>query len=213
MRPPERWHSARATLVISGLTALAWLGAFLLGYEQIAAVWGGFIPARVAGLAGDELLAPVWLTPLTATFVHAGLIHVGFNLAILLFCGRAVENILGAGALLILYGVGAYAAAAGQYALGPNVLVPMVGASGAISSVLGAYAALFGRNRVRVANPTLAFWLNALWLIVAWIVLQAVVGITFETSGMRIAVGAHIGGFIAGLLLARPLLLLRYRRA
>lgn len=213
MRPPERWQAARVTLIISALTALAWIGALLFGYEEIAAVWGGFIPARVAGLAGDEMLAPVWLTPLTATFVHAGFVHLAFNLAILLFCGRAVENILGEGAMLILYGIGAYAAAAGQYALGPDGLVPMVGASGAISSVLGAYAALFGRNRVRVASPALAFWLNALWLIIAWIVLQAVVGYAFQTSGMRIAVGAHIGGFIVGLLLARPLLFFRYRRA
>ena len=72
---------------------------------------------------------------------------------------------------------------------------------------------MFGRNRVKVANLTLALWLNALWLAAGWVVLQIIVGLTFETSGARIAIAAHIGGFLAGLLLAKPLLLLRYRGA
>ena len=79
--------------------------------------------------------------------------------------------------------------------------------------MLGAYAMMFGRNSVRVANPALALGLNALWLAAAWIVMQLNVGLTFETSGARIAVAAHVGGFLAGLLLAKPLLLLRYRGA
>ena len=89
----------------------------------------------------------------------------------------------------------------------------MVGASGAISAVIGAYSMLFGRNRVSVANPQLALWLNALWLVVAWVLLQLLVGITFETAGARIAVAAHVGGFLIGLALAKPLLILRYRGA
>ena len=91
--------------------------------------------------------------------------------------------------------------------------MPMVGASGAISAVLGAYAMLFGRNRVRSRIPALALWLNALWLAAAWIGLQLLIGFTFETAGARIAIAAHIGGFLVGLLLAKPLLLLRYRGA
>ena len=51
----------------------------------------------------------------------------------------------------------------------PAAMAPMIGASGAISAVLGAYAMLFGRNKVKVANPTLALWLNALWLMAAWV--------------------------------------------
>jgi membrane associated rhomboid family serine protease len=72
---------------------------------------------------------------------------------------------------------------------------------------------LFGRNRVKVAHPGLATILNALWLGAAWIVLQILIGFTFETSGIAIAIFAHIGGFVAGLALARPLLLLRWRGA
>ena len=71
----------------------------------------------------------------------------------LLFCGRSVERVLGGRGIVILYLVGAYAAAAAQYAADPAQTVPMVGASGAISAVLGAYALLFGRNKVKVAHP------------------------------------------------------------
>jgi membrane associated rhomboid family serine protease len=213
MRPPESWRRARVTLAIGGLTALAWALAALGGLGELAPVWGGFIPARIGGVGGDASLAPVFLTPLTATLVHAGFVHLALNLLIHFFCGRAVENILGGPGFAILYVAGAYAAAAAQYAVGPSDITPMVGASGAISAILGTYAMLFGRNRVKIANPQLALWVNALWLAAAWVVLQIVVGLTFTTAGMQVAVAAHIGGFFAGLLLARPLLLLRYRKA
>ena len=213
MRPPESWRRARVTLVIGGLAALAWALAALFGLGELAPIWGGFIPARLGGVEGDTGLAPVILTPLTATLIHAGFVHLAFNLLIHFYCGRSVENILGGSALVILYVTGAYAAAAAQYAVGPSDITPMVGASGAISAILGTYAMLFGRNRVKIANPQLALWVNALWLAAAWVVLQLVVGFTFTTAGSQVAVAAHIGGFLAGLLLARPLLLLRYRKA
>ena len=213
MRPPEDWRRARLTLGIAGVTAAAWFLAYGLGLSEPAAIKGGFIPFRMQGVEGDESFVPAFLTPLTATLVHGGLMHVLFNLLMLLFCGRAVESILGSRQLAILYVAGAYAAAAAQYAVNPQSIDPMIGASGAISAVLGAYSIMFGRNRVKVANPKVALWLNALWLAAGWVALQLIVGFTFETSGTRIAVAAHVGGFLVGLLLAKPLLLLRYRGA
>ena len=213
MRPPDSWQRARVTLGVAALTVFAWLLAFATGNGDVAAVWGGFIPARVSGLPDDGLLAPVFLTPLTATLAHAGFIHLASNLVILLFCGRSVENIIGPKQMLALYVVGAYAAAAVHYLMDPSSAVPMVGASGAVSAVIGVFALLFGRNKVKVANPTLALALHALWLIAAWVVLQILVGFTFETAGVRIAVGAHLGGFFAGILLMKPLLLWRWRGA
>ncbi|HEV2079020.1 MAG TPA: rhomboid family intramembrane serine protease [Allosphingosinicella sp.] len=213
MRPPEDWRGARVTLVIAGLTAAAWALAAALGISDIAAIWGGFIPGRVGGVEGDEALAPLFLTPLSATLVHSGFAHLALNLIILLFCGRAVENIIGGPGLLILYVAGAYVAAAGQYVVNPSEFTTMIGASGAVSAVLGTYAMLFGRNRVKVANPLLALWLNALWVAAAWIALQVVVGLTFSRAGIGVAIAAHIGGFLAGMLLSKPLLLLRYRKA
>ncbi|HEX8402301.1 MAG TPA: rhomboid family intramembrane serine protease [Allosphingosinicella sp.] len=213
MRPPERWSAARGTLAIAGLTVAAWVLAAILNLSNWVVMWAGFIPARLSGAGADIAFAPIWLTPLTATIAHAGIAHLLMNILMLLFCGRSVENILGLRGLLILYLVGAYAAAAAHYLANVNEIAPMVGASGAISAVLGAYSMLFGRNRVKVADPRLALMLNALWLAAAWVLLQLLVGLTFETQGARIAVAAHVGGFLAGLALAKPLLILRYRGA
>ena len=219
MRPTDSWSKARLTAGIAIVTAACWLIVTVLGLEDWAAVWGGFIPARLA-LPDDGSLAPFWLTPLTATLVHGGIIHLAFNLVILVFCGRRVENVLGPAGLLILYVLGAYAAAGAQYLVDPHSLVVMIGASGAISAVLGAYAMLYGRNRVSVVSGRLAVWLNALWLMAAWVILQVMVGIAsarggfpFTGEGMAIAAAAHIGGFIIGVILANPLLRFRWRKA
>lgn len=211
MRPPENWRQARVTLGLAAVTALAWLLTTGAGAGDAAALAGGFIPARFHTAGWDGV--PVWLTPLSATLVHAGFVHLLFNLLMLLFCGRAVEGIIGPVGLAILYVIGAYTAAGAYYLAGPTEAGVMVGASGAISAVVGAYAILFGRNKVKLANPTLALWVHALWLGAAWVGLQLLTGYAFATGGPRIAVSAHIGGFIAGLLLAKPLLLLRYRGA
>jgi membrane associated rhomboid family serine protease len=213
MRLPDDLRAAPVTLAIAALTAAAWLVAWTGGWQEAAAVVGGFIPARVGGLAGDTLPIPVLATPLTATLVHSGFTHLFFNLVILLFCGRSVEKVLGGQGIVILYLIGAYASAAAQYAVGPGELAPMVGASGAISAILGAFALLFGRNKVKVAHPGLASLLHALWLAAAWIGIQILIGLTYETTGLRIAIAAHIGGFLVGLALARPLLLLKWRGA
>ena len=112
MRPPQNWRAAPLTLVVAAVTAAAWLLALAFGWEEAVAARGGFIPARIGGLPGDDLPIPVFLTPLTATLVHGNFIHAAFNLLILLFCGRAAETILGSRGFAILYVLGAYAAAA-----------------------------------------------------------------------------------------------------
>ncbi len=213
MRPPDDLRAAPVTLAIAASTAAAWLIAWALGWQEAVVMAGGFIPAHVGAPPGSGGPVPVLLTPLTATLVHSGFVHLLFNLIMLLFCGRSAERVLGGTGIVILYLVGAYAAAAAQFGVGPAEPVPMVGASGAISALIGAFALLFGRNKVKIAHPGLATFLNALWLGAAWIGLQILIGFTFETSGLRIAIAAHIGGFIVGLALAKPLLLLKWRGA
>ena len=219
MRLPDSWRNARVTMALVVLTSAAWLYVTLAQLQEAAIIWGGFIPARLT-LGGEGAWAPFFLTPLTATLIHDGPVHLLFNLAILAFCGRPVESVLGPVSLAILYVLGAYAAAGAQYAVNPLAISPMIGASGAISAIIGAYAMLFGRNKVKVANQTLALWLNALWLMAAWVVLQLCIGIVIEGSdfltggeNVQVAVAAHIGGFVVGLLLANPLLLFRFRKA
>jgi membrane associated rhomboid family serine protease len=212
MRPPQDWRRARLTLAIAAATAAAFLLVWMAGANARVVSWAGFQPYRF-GFDGYAQGAPVWLTPLTATLVHKDWLHLLFNLLVLLFCGRSVENVLGPVSIAVLYLIGAYAAAAGHYAMDPDSVGAMIGASGAVSAVIGAYAMLFGRNKVKVSNPTLALWLNALWLLVGWIVLQLVVGIASRGADLAIAIGAHIGGFVVGVALARPLLMVRYRKA
>ena len=212
MRLPTSWRNARVTLAIALVTAAAWLLVEASGLQARAISWGAFSPYRFS-FDGYAPGAPVWITPLTATLLHDGLVHIGFNMLMLVICGRPTEAVLGPFSLALLYLLGAFAAAGGHYLQDPNSTVPMIGASGAVSAVLGAYAILFGRNKVPIRNATLALIVNALWLIAAWIALNVVIGIVTRSGPIHIAVGAHIGGFLVGIALARPLLLFRYRRA
>jgi membrane associated rhomboid family serine protease len=202
----------KATLVLCAATVVSFALVTLLDRFPDAAVLGGFIPARVSGLAIPYAL-PVWLTPLSATLLHGGLLHLGFNLLMLGYCGREDEVALGPPGVIVLYLVGAYAAAAAQYLAGPHSAVPVIGASGAISALVGAYALLYGQRRPSRFSPEVARWLHILWLALAWIAVQLLLGYASATQGIEVAAAAHIGGFIAGLILARPLLRWRYRKA
>ena len=202
-----------ATSIIAIVTALAWVIAVALGKSEQAALALGFIPARLSGAAVPWPAVPAVLTPLTATLVHSGLMHLGFNLLVFVWCGAAVERVLGNTGLIVLYLVGAFAAAIAQWAVDPGAAVPMIGASGAISAVIGAFALSFGRAKRVSSSPTVNRWVNAIWLMVAWIVLQLMMGWLAGGEGFLLATPAHVGGFAAGLLLQRPLLLWRYRHA
>ena len=220
-----RLPPARATLTILAVTVAAWLVVTATGYDQIAAYAAGFIPARFGSAPVAPTLEmvvrgmgfmPKWLTPLTATLLHGGFVHIAFNMLILGFCGRFVEVAIGPRGILILYLVGAYAAAFGQYLAGPAEPWPMIGASGAVSAVIGAYALLYGDKRHTFGGRRVNQLVNVLWLAAGWVLLQLMVGLASLGGGQDgggIAIAAHIGGFFAGLLLAQPLLLLRYRRA
>lgn len=202
-----------ATIALSAVTALAWLLVVVLGASDRAAATMGFIPARASGLIDLSPAVPVLLTPLTSTLVHGGLMHLGFNLLMLLWCGLAVERVLGRGALILLYVVGAFAAAAAQWLADPSSVVPVIGASGAISAVIGAFALSFGQTKRITRSARLNRLINAAWLLAAWVVMQIMIGWMAGGQGLLLATPAHVGGFLTGLLLQRPLLLWRYRTA
>jgi membrane associated rhomboid family serine protease len=208
-----QFPTPRATITLVAATSLVWLITATGGLDRQAAYLAGFIPARASGALSVASAVPFALTPLTATLVHAGIIHLGFNMLMLVFCGRMVEAALGRWGIALLYGLGAYAAAAAQYAVDPNSAVPMIGASGAISALVGAYALLFGQRRTGTMGPVTGEILHVLWLAAAWIGLQLLLGFAATGEGTMIATAAHVGGFIVGLLLARPILRFRYRNA
>ena len=202
-----------ATVAITALTVFFWLVAITISTADQAAAVLGFIPARFSGLITVSPAVPTFLTPLTATLAHANAMHIGFNMLIFVWCGTAVERVLGKVGLVLLYLLGAYASALAQWAVAPTSIVQMIGASGAVSAVIGAYALSFGRAKRVTNNFHLNRWINVVWLMVAWVVLQAMMGWLANSQGYALAIAAHIGGFAAGLLLQRPLLLFHYRKA
>jgi membrane associated rhomboid family serine protease len=109
--------------------------------------------------------------------------------------------------------IGALVAAAAQFVVDPTSTVPLVGASGAISALFGLYALFFGRPKQVTNNQKLNRWIHAAWLLATWVVLQWMAEFLAGSEGVLLATPAHIGGFIAGMLLQRPLLLWRYRKA
>lgn len=205
------------TNAIAAITFVAFVLLSFLGQIDNAALLGGFIPARMDDpqlLAGMSAV-PAWLTPISCTLIHAGWLHIGFNLMMLLFCGRQVEQVLHKGAVLILYIAGAYGATLLQWAVEPSSPNPMIGASGAISAIIATYALLFSQQNVRRIGPLSGNFLRLLWLAAAWIAIQLMIGLAnangFDDLG-QIAIAAHIGGFVVGLLLTRPLLRWRFRK-
>jgi membrane associated rhomboid family serine protease len=173
----------------------------------------GFIPARLSGTETDYAAVPMWLTPLTSTLVHAGFLHLVSNLLILVFTGWQCERALGWRGVLVPYVLGAYVAALAQWVPDPMSVTPMVGASGAVSALFGAYSLLFGRVRAPALGPLPAWQVNAFWLAASWCWINLLTVYAFRLEGVAVAAAAHIGGFITGLALARPLLRWRRRRA
>lgn len=195
-------------IVTAAVSALAIVGG--LGDWVYRA---GFIPARLSGIVELSGALPAWITPLSSALLHGGWLHLGVNMLMLVFAGSQVERIVGGSGLVLAYVVGALAAAAAQFAFDPASSIPMVGASGAISALFGLYALFYGRPRQFTRNVKLNRWIHVLWLLITWVVLQWMAGYLAGGEGVMLATPAHIGGFIAGLLLQRPLLLWRYRKA
>ncbi len=149
---------------------------------------------------------PLWLTIFSSMFMHANLLHIGGNMLFLWIFGNNIEDALGKVRFLVFYLFCGVAASAAQIVIDPNSLVPNLGASGAIAGVLAAYWLLYPNALVLTIVPIfLAFIveIKAYWVLGFWFVLQIVQGV--GGLGMQVGGGvayfAHIGGFVAGLLL------------
>lgn len=158
--------------------------------------WGA-VPSRITAGHGLETL-------ITSAFLHAGWGHLLGNVLFLFVFGDNVEDAFGHIRFLLFYLACAVAAGLGQIYLAPGSNLPGVGASGAISGVLAAYLIMFGNNPVRVLIGIFPAVVPAYLMIGVWILLQFVngfasVGETAQSGG--IAYGAHIGGFVSGLVL------------
>ena len=201
-----------ATAIIAIVTVLVSALAMWNGVNYWA-VFGGFIPARMTNELILSGAVPAVLTPWSSALLHGNWLHLGINMLMLLFAGGQVERVIGKSGQFIAYLLGALAAALAQFLVDPSGTVPMVGASGAISTLFGLYALFFGQPKQVTRNQKLNRSIHVLWLLVTWVVLQWMAGLLAGGEGVMLATPAHIGGFIAGLLLQRPLLLWRYRKA
>jgi len=153
---------------------------------------------------------PVYLTLITSMFMHGGIAHIFGNMLYLWIFGDNVENTLGHLRYLIFYLVcGVIAGLSHVFAtvaFGGNPYLPSLGASGAISGVLAGYLVLFPRRRVRVIVFRTIQEVTAIWAIGIWFVFQLISGIGVLGGGSQaggVAYAAHIGGFIAGLILIK----------
>ncbi len=173
--------------------------------EKIVYAYGA-IPHFLTSFSGVQPLHP-FLTVFTSMFMHGGLLHLGTNMLYLWIFGDNIEDRLGHTRFLLFYILCGVAAAYSHAVTEPSSMLPMVGASGAVSGVLGAYLVLFPHARVH----TLIFFgffvravrLPALIVIGLWIVLQFLNGILSKGAigSGGIAWFAHIGGFMFGVLM------------
>jgi membrane associated rhomboid family serine protease len=213
-QPPLRPPPAQATRTLVIACVALQFGGLLMGpgFDQTLTLTAGLVPARLTGaVIGIPGALPPSLTLVTHQFLHAGLVHLAMNMLFLAWIGRQVEWLVGPWRFLLLFVVGGVAGGLAQAFMTPASVVPVVGASGAISAVFATYALVFSRDReapARVLGIALsAQAVRALRYAALWIGLQLLVGIAFNLPGTGgIAIWAHIGGFLAGLVMGLPLI-------
>jgi len=150
-----------------------------------------------------------WLTLITSMFLHGGLLHLGGNMLYLWIFGNNVEDAFGHARFFVFYFVCGAAAALAQGIAEPETTLPMVGASGAISGVLGAYVLIYPRARITVIIPLgLILYptkISSVFVVGFWFIMQLASAALAEPGAPGVAWLAHVGGFVAGVLLT-PLL-------
>jgi membrane associated rhomboid family serine protease len=232
--PSRSWPVV--TLGLIGLNVLAFLYQMSLGIDargpgagaaEAFIVEFGVTPCRLTHSCSSGLSRLVgdfphpWATVFTSMFLHGGVLHVGGNMLFLWIFGNNVEDTIGHGRFVLFYLASGVVAVVGQTLITPTSNVPMIGASGAVSGVLGAYLLLFPQatilTLVMVGFFIKFFRVPALIVLGFWIVLQLLNGyITYSAQALGrgesggVAWFAHIGGFLGGIAL---LFLLRPRRS
>ncbi len=206
--PSSRTPFVSWTLI--GACVLTYLWQLSLGRE--GGVWAihvfGLIPALLTGQAtlppGIEVIPPV-ATVFSSMFLHGGLMHLAGNMLYLWIFGDNIEDSLGHVRFALFYVLCGVAAALAQALPDPSSEIPMIGASGAISGVLGAYLLRFPKHRVVVAVP-IGFILQmvrlpAVAVLGVWFLLQLLSSLAISSEGGGVAFRAHLGGFVGGMLL------------
>ncbi len=196
-----------AAIVVCTVVFLWQLSLGERGFQ--AAVYSlGVVPAtllRDARLPPDIYLVPPVVTVFTSMFLHGGWLHLIGNMLFLWIFGDNVEDAMGHGRFVVFYLVCGVAAVFAQSLPNPESAIPMIGASGAISGVLGAYLLLYPRAQILVLIPlglfTQLVHLPAIFVLGLWFAMQLVSSLLAAPGSGGVAFGAHVGGFVAGMLL------------
>lgn len=205
------------TWTLIGLCVLVYL--WQIGHgprEQQALVYGfGLIPGVLIGdlsLPPELYRIPAPFTLITSMFLHGGLLHLLGNMLYLWIFGNNIEDAMGHARFILFYLLCGAGAALAQTLPNPDSQIPMIGASGAISGVLGAYLLLFPHARVLVAIPfgfyVHTVYLPAMLVLGVWFAIQLVSSLNVNPVQGGVAWFAHVGGFVTGLVLIP---LFRYR--
>ncbi len=171
----------------------------------------GFIPARFIAQQGETLLNPAGFLPVfSSMFLHANLVHLISNMWMLWIFGDNVEDCMGHGRYLLFFLLCGIASVFAQTISNPQSAIPMVGASGAISGVLGAYIITYPKARILTLVPIVILFyiieLPAYFFLGFWFLIQLIQGSLYSLNSEQMAGGgvawwAHVGGFAAGALL------------
>jgi rhomboid family protein len=209
------------TVVLIGLNVAAWILVQGMGAEPVlsrSVCELGLIPGELLGRIPVGYTLPMsrdmscvigpshWYTPLTSMFLHGGWLHLIGNMWFLWLFGNNVEDSMGHGRYLVFYLLCGLAAAAAQTLVNPASAIPMVGASGAISGVMGAYIVLYPRVRIHMLI-FLGFFITravvpAYLMLGYWLLLQLLGGLpSLGDEAGGVAFWAHAGGFLAGAVL------------
>jgi len=224
MLPTERFPAVTVALIVSNVAVFLYQLLLGDGLNQFIAAYA-MTPYEISN--GSDLVGAlpefgmrhvqgppvIYMTLFTSMFMHGGFFHIGGNMLYLWIFGNNVEDVLGRGKFIIFYFLSGMAAHAAHIATGPESVVPTVGASGAISGVLGGYLLLFPKARV-LALLFLGYFIRivhvpAFIVLVFWIVVQSLQGLISIGAGQVARGGVawfeHIGGFAAGLILIKLL--------
>lgn len=205
--PSHRRPYVTVALIAACVLVYGWQSS-LAGEASLMAVYAyGFIPAVLFGEASlppEVAVLPAAATVVTSMFLHGGLMHLAGNMLYLWVFGNNIEDNLGHGRFVVFYVLCGIAAAFAQALPDPSSVIPMIGASGAISGVLGAYLVLYPHARVHVIIPFGFLFLHTIragWLLGFWFVFQVLSGVFSSSTGGGVAWWAHVGGFVAGMAL------------
>jgi membrane associated rhomboid family serine protease len=186
--------------ILVGLNVLIWLFMITMTRQEAQNFFSTFGAVPVDILQGQNLMALI-----TSIFLHGGWLHIISNMLFLAIFGDNIEVTLGHGWYFLFYLAGGIIASLTHIFIYPDSTIPMIGASGAIGAVLGAYVIMYPRSRVRVfVFPFIVTRIAAVFFLGFWFIIQLYTGVgaiaeTAETDG--VAVWAHVGGFAFGMLI------------